>query len=96
MIIPIIIIIKNNERQLSTYECGYDSWGTNKNSFSLRFFMIILIFLIFDIEVILFYPLLRIINRLKLISFINTIIIFSFILITTLIEWFIGNLDWKQ
>nr|AYR05318.1 NADH dehydrogenase subunit 3 [Coleoptera sp. ACP-2013] len=79
----------------SSYECGFDPKSNFRMPFSLHFFLIAIIFLIFDIEITLFFPL---ILSMK-ISFMNnyTIIIISLILILLLgiyHEWNQGCLNW--
>lgn len=48
---------RNNYLKLIIFECGFTPLINRRNSFSLRFFLIVILFLIFDIEIILFIPL---------------------------------------
>lgn len=77
----IILLIRNkynkNNEKLINFECGFNSFTPSRNPFSIQFFKILIIFLIFDIEIIVILPLpLKIIlDKIILINFIIIIII---------------------
>nr|YP_009679856.1 NADH dehydrogenase subunit 3 [Octopus mimus]QDH12184.1 NADH dehydrogenase subunit 3 [Octopus mimus] len=85
---------KNREKN-SPFECGFDpSWYT-RSPFSMRFFLLAVIFLIFDVEIILLMPM--IINLLfsPSIIYLSSSMIFLIILIIGLLhEWNQGSLNW--
>nr|UBX38435.1 NADH dehydrogenase subunit 3 [Branchinecta paludosa] len=77
----------------SPFECGFDPQNSSRMPFSLRFFIIALIFLIFDVEITLLLPM----NMMKAISSANLICICSFVIILVLgvlYEWKEGALSW--
>lgn len=45
-----------DREKASVYECGFEPLGPTRVSFSLRFFLIAVIFLVFDLEVVLLFP----------------------------------------
>nr|YP_010583781.1 NADH dehydrogenase subunit 3 [Scaeurgus unicirrhus]UXN83977.1 NADH dehydrogenase subunit 3 [Scaeurgus unicirrhus] len=85
---------KNREKN-SPFECGFDpSWYT-RSPFSMRFFLLAVIFLIFDIEIVLLMPM--IINLLfsPSIIYLSSSIMFLMILTFGLLhEWNQGSLNW--
>nr|YP_009739786.1 NADH dehydrogenase subunit 3 [Stygobromus pizzinii]QIC54398.1 NADH dehydrogenase subunit 3 [Stygobromus pizzinii] len=80
---------------LSPFECGFDPWKKARTPFSLRFFLVTIIFLIFDVEIALLLPLgiLSYSPQPEVIIF--TALILMIVLIIGLIhEWRLGSLNW--
>nr|QFK69676.1 NADH dehydrogenase subunit 3 [Parapenaeopsis tenella] len=81
----------------SPFECGFDPKGSARLPFSLRFFLIAVIFLIFDVEITLLLPLASIINFSSISSWAITGSIFILILLLGLYhEWNQGALEWAD
>lgn len=76
--------------KIGAFERGFLSIGKIQNSFSIHFFVIILIFVIFDLEVVIFLGLL--ISDIS--SFIGFLFLILFILGGFYIEWWYGKLIW--
>ena len=79
----------------SPFECGFDPRGSARLPFSLRFFLIAVIFLIFDVEITLILPLAFIVHTTNIISWSITGLFFIFVLLVGLYyEWHNGALEW--
>ncbi len=87
----------DNEK-LSAYECGFDPLGNARLPFSLRFFLVAILFLLFDLEIALILP-----YPLRLAY--SPSVTFNFWIITLLIiiltfglmyEWLKGGLEWSE
>nr|AXS65125.1 NADH dehydrogenase subunit 3 [Monotomidae sp. KM-2017] len=103
LILMILILVLNmtskkmiNDREKSSpFECGFDPKSTARLPFSLQFFLIAIIFLIFDVEITLLLPFIMIIKFTNMFMLFTLITIFSFILIIGLYhEWNQGALQW--
>nr|QGT77224.1 NADH dehydrogenase subunit 3 [Potamiscus montosus]QGT77263.1 NADH dehydrogenase subunit 3 [Potamiscus yiwuensis] len=81
----------------SPYECGFDPKGSSRLPFSLRFFLIAVIFLIFDVEITLLLPIASVMNISNALPWLLTITFFLFMLLLGLYyEWYQGALEWSK
>nr|YP_009472875.1 NADH dehydrogenase subunit 3 [Melophagus ovinus]ART65748.1 NADH dehydrogenase subunit 3 [Melophagus ovinus]AWB97141.1 NADH dehydrogenase subunit 3 [Melophagus ovinus] len=81
----------------SPFECGFDPKSSSRMPFSLRFFLITIIFLIFDVEIALLLPIMMIYKISNLTTWIFTSILFIIILLMGLYhEWNQGMLNWTK
>nr|YP_010728521.1 NADH dehydrogenase subunit 3 [Endochironomus albipennis]WEF49762.1 NADH dehydrogenase subunit 3 [Endochironomus albipennis] len=87
---------KNKDREkLSPFECGFTPFNSSRLPFSIRFFLIAIIFLIFDVEIALILPMILTLKTSNLMIWTYTNFIFILILIIGLYhEWNQGSLNW--
>nr|QYK91738.1 NADH dehydrogenase subunit 3 [Dacus haikouensis] len=86
-----------DREKCSPFECGFDPKSSSRLPFSLRFFLITIIFLIFDVEIALILPMILIIPMSNIFIWTTTSIIFIIILIMGLYhEWNQGMLNWTN
>nr|ASY98606.1 NADH dehydrogenase subunit 3 [Haania vitalisi] len=97
MMITNIMAKKNIEdrEKNSPFECGFDPFTSARIPFSLRFFLIAMIFLIFDVEIALILPMPILFSHSNILTWSITSILFLIILIIGLFhEWSEGSLNW--
>nr|AML25698.1 NADH dehydrogenase subunit 3 [Staphylinidae sp. BMNH 1274190] len=81
----------------SPFECGFDPKSSARLPFSLQFFLIAMIFLIFDVEITLLIPLILIMKISNMVNYLMITFFFLMILILGLYhEWNQGALSWKN
>nr|YP_009868895.1 NADH dehydrogenase subunit 3 [Corydoras panda]QKI32106.1 NADH dehydrogenase subunit 3 [Corydoras panda] len=83
--------------KLSPYECGFDPLGSARLPFSLRFFLVAILFLLFDLEIALLLPL-PWANQLSepTITFLWASIILILLTAGLIYEWIQGGLEWAE
>jgi NADH-quinone oxidoreductase subunit A len=82
--------------KLDTYECGEIPVGSSWVQFNIRFYVVALIFLIFDVEVALLYPWAVVFKKLGLLAFVEAFIFIVILLAGLAYLWKEGDLDWVR
>nr|APH08707.1 NADH dehydrogenase subunit 3 [Pygmaeconus traillii] len=87
----------SDREKSSPFECGFDPIKSSRIPFSLRFFLLAIIFLIFDIEIVLLFPILVGVLLNLSINLMFGMFIFLLVLVLGLFhEWNEGSLDWAK
>nr|CAM97255.1 NADH dehydrogenase subunit 3 [Euplectes orix nigrifrons] len=86
-----------DSEKLSPYECGFDPLGSARLPFSIRFFLVAILFLLFDLEIALLLPL----PWATQLQSPTTTLAWTFLLILLLVlglvyEWIQGGLEWAE
>nr|YP_010953253.1 NADH dehydrogenase subunit 3 [Aoteapsyche colonica]WMQ76513.1 NADH dehydrogenase subunit 3 [Aoteapsyche colonica] len=87
---------KQDREKMSPFECGFDPKTSSRLPFSLQFFIITIIFLIFDVEISIILPMIitfKLIN--KMIWFFSMILIMTILIMGIFYEWNQSLLNWK-
>nr|YP_010952651.1 NADH dehydrogenase subunit 3 [Empoascanara falcata]WMQ53071.1 NADH dehydrogenase subunit 3 [Empoascanara falcata] len=86
-----------NSQKSSPFECGFNPMTFKRLPFSIHFFLIAVIFLIFDIEIIIIMPMILTLKSSQLSAWLMTSSMFTLILILGLYhEWMNGMLNWTK
>nr|AYD74835.1 NADH dehydrogenase subunit 3 [Thamnornis chloropetoides] len=86
-----------DSEKLSPYECGFDPLGSARLPFSIRFFLVAILFLLFDLEIALLLPLpwaIQLQTPTTTLMWASTII--SFLTLGLIYEWNQGGLEWAE
>lgn len=91
-----LLAVKNPDpEKVSVYECGFDPFGDSRQKFEVRFFLIGILFIIFDLEVSFLFPWSIVLTNLPLVGY-WVMCLFLFILTVGLFyEWNKGGLEWE-
>jgi NADH-quinone oxidoreductase subunit A len=81
--------------KLSSYECGFDPYEDARNTFDIRFYIIAILFLIFDLETVYFFPWSLNLSFFNLYSFISMLDFLFELIIGFFYAWLIGALEWE-
>uniref|UniRef100_UPI0030FE4C8E NADH dehydrogenase subunit 3 n=1 Tax=Anarhynchus montanus TaxID=50398 RepID=UPI0030FE4C8E len=86
-----------DSEKLSPYECGFDPLGSARLPFSIRFFLVAILFLLFDLEIALLLPLpwaIQLQSPTSTLMWASTIIIL--LTLGLIYEWTQGGLEWAE
>nr|AUY55028.1 NADH dehydrogenase subunit 3 [Chelodina expansa] len=89
--------MKPNNEKLSPYECGFDPLESAWLPFSIRFFLVAILFLLFDLEIALLLPIPWATQLSSpILSMTWTLIILTLLTIGLVYEWVQGGLEWAE
>nr|QKX48646.1 NADH dehydrogenase subunit 3 [Oryctes rhinoceros]WAT94204.1 NADH dehydrogenase subunit 3 [Oryctes rhinoceros]WDA95532.1 NADH dehydrogenase subunit 3 [Oryctes rhinoceros]WDA95545.1 NADH dehydrogenase subunit 3 [Oryctes rhinoceros] len=84
-----------DREKASPFECGFDPKSSSRMPFSIQFFLIAVIFLIFDVEIALLIPIILIMQSTNMVTYFAVTLFFLIILLAGLYhEWNQGALNW--
>ena len=81
--------------KLSTYECGFEPYGDTRNQFNIRFYIIAILFVLFDIEIIFMLPWCLSISQLNLLGFWSMVEFLTELGIGFIYAWCVGAIEWS-
>ena len=87
---------RKTAEKLSTYECGEDVEGPAWVKFNIRFYVIALIFIIFDVEVVFLFPWAVVYKELGLFAFVEMMIFLGILSLGLAYVWRKGDLEWVK
>jgi NADH-quinone oxidoreductase subunit A len=85
-----------NAAKDTPYESGMLPTGSARERFSVKFFLVAMVFILFDIEAIFLYPWAVVYRELKLFAFVEMLIFIGLVLVGFFYIWKKGVLDWSQ
>jgi len=80
--------------KLSPYECGMIPIGDARQRFSVKFYLVAMLFIIFDVEAVFLYPWAVILKELKMFGFFEMLVYIGVVLVGFFYVWKKGVLDW--
>lgn len=83
-----------SDTKLMPYECGVDPEGDARDRFSIRFYIIAILFVIFDVETIFLFPWAIIYDQLALFGFIEMVVFLGILIVGYFYVWKKGALEW--
>ena len=80
--------------KLSAYECGFEAFGDSRMEFDVRFYLVAILFIIFDLEIAFLFPWAISLGNLGTLGFWSMMIFLFVLTIGFVYEWKKGALDW--
>ncbi|MEO0637576.1 MAG: NADH-quinone oxidoreductase subunit A [Pseudomonadota bacterium] len=93
---PFLIAFKNpTPEKLSAYECGFNAFDDARMKFDVRFYLVAILFIIFDLEVAFLFPWAVSFGTLGWFGFISMMIFLAVLTVGFIYEWKKGALEWE-
>lgn len=81
--------------KLSPYECGFDAFDDARNKFDVRFYLVAILFIIFDLEVAFLFPWAISLGDIGIFGFWSMVVFLGILTIGFIYEWKKGALEWE-
>ena len=86
----------NDPAKLSPYECGITPTGTARERFHTRFYLVAMLFIVFDIETVFLYPWAIVFKQLRIFGLIEMAVFVGILLLGLVYVWGKGALEWER
>ena len=81
--------------KLSAYECGFDAFDDSRMEFDVRFYLVAILFIIFDLEIAFLFPWAITLGEIGVFGFWSMMIFLAVLTIGFIYEWKKGGLEWE-
>ena len=91
----IIVPQKPNVEKTSAYECGFEAFSDARHKFDVRFYLVAILFIIFDLEVAFLFPWAISLGKIGAFGFWSMMIFLCILTVGFIYEWRKGALEWE-
>ena len=96
LVIPFLIApSKPDPEKLSAYECGFNAFDDARMKFDVRFYLVSILFIIFDLEVAFLFPWAVSLKQIGVFGFLSMLGFLGVLTVGFIYEWSKGALDWE-
>ncbi len=83
-----------DSEKLSPYECGFEAFEDARMKFDVRYYLVAILFIIFDLEIAFLFPWAVVLNEIGMFGFIAMMLFLAILVIGFIYEWKKGALEW--
>ena len=84
-----------DDKKLSPYECGFEAFEDARMKFDVRYYLVAILFIIFDLEIAFLFPWAVVLDQIGLFGFIAMVIFLGILVVGFIYEWKKGALEWE-
>jgi NADH-quinone oxidoreductase subunit A len=96
IVVPFLLNkMRPDSEKNSPYECGFEGEGKVRNEFDVQFYLVAILFIIFDLEVAFLFPWAVSLGKIGVFGFWSMIVFLSLLTVGFIYEWKRGALEWK-
>ena len=97
LILAALIVARQNPdpEKLSAYECGFEAFDDTRGQFDVRFYLVAILFIIFDLEVAFLFPWAVSLGDIGMFGFWSMMVFLSVLTVGFIYEWKKGALEWE-
>lgn len=96
LVLPFLFAPRNNQKdKLRPYECGFEPFDDARMPFDVQFYMVAILFIIFDLEIAFLFPWAAAFDQAGLFGFVSVMIFLAILTVGFIYEWRKGALEWN-
>ena len=96
MVLPTIIAPSAPDTEkMSTYECGFEAFEDARAQFDVRYYLVAILFILFDLEIAFFFPWAVVLTDIGMFGFAAGMIFLAILVVGFIYEWKKGALEWE-
>ena len=84
-----------DSEKLSPYECGFEAFEDSRMKFDVRYYLVAILFIIFDLEIAFLFPWAVVLEEINWFGFIAMVVFLGILVIGFIYEWVKGALEWE-
>ncbi|GMQ89834.1 MAG: NADH-quinone oxidoreductase subunit A [Gammaproteobacteria bacterium] len=84
-----------DSEKLSPYECGFEAFEDSRMKFDVRYYLVAILFIIFDLEIAFLFPWAVVLEEIGLFGFFAMMLFLAILIVGFLYEWKKGALEWE-
>ena len=81
--------------KLSPYECGFEAFEDARMKFDVRYYLVAILFILFDLEIAFLFPWAVVLNEIGLFGFLSMMVFLAILVVGFVYEWMKGALEWE-
>jgi len=81
--------------KLSPYECGFEAFEDSRMKFDVRYYLVAILFIIFDLEIAFLFPWATVLEEIGLFGFASMMLFLGILVVGFIYEWKKGALEWE-
>jgi NADH-quinone oxidoreductase subunit A len=86
---------KPDKAKLSAYECGFEAFEDSRMKFDVRYYLVAILFIIFDLEIAFLFPWAIVLEEIGVFGFMAMMLFLAILVIGFIYEWMKGALEWE-
>ncbi len=86
---------KPDSEKLSSYECGFEAFEDARMKFDVRYYLVAILFILFDLEIAFLFPWAVVLKEIGLFGFVAMLIFLGILVVGFIYEWMKGALEWE-
>src|SRR2546423_15138241 len=86
---------KPDPEKLSAYECGFEAFEDARMKFGVRYYLVAILFILFDLEIAFLFPWATVINDIGFAGFLSMMLFLAILTVGFVYEWMKGALEWE-